>query len=276
MAKPTPAWLTALGGKPLPETIEADGQRYALAKVFKNDFFAVTARYDRVPGDGPAVGGEASVLLKVGREARMFGLPLAWVGRMLTRREVAFLKRLEGVEGVPRFMAWWGRTGLIRQFVPGHALRKGEAVADEFHSRLREVVAAMHARDVAYVDLEKCENVLVGDDGRPHLFDFQISWFVPRAWGGRTPPAMWLLRRFQRADLYHLQKLQRRTRPDQLSPEDLAASYRRPWYIKLHRLVADPLRAVRRKILGRLAPEKRHGERGRLDDHESVSSVRKA
>ncbi len=272
LSKTPPAWLKALGDRPLPERIEAEGRAYALGRVFKNDFFAVTARYDLVD---PSQGGPASVLLKIGRQARMFGLPLAWVGRMLTRREVAFLHLLEGIDGVPRYIGPWERTGLIREFVPGHALRKGEAVADDFHPRLAELVEAMHARGVAYVDLEKCENVLVGEDGRPHLFDFQISWHVPRRWGGALPPARWLLRRFQRADLYHLLKLKRRTRPDQLTAEELAASYRRPWYIRLHRLVADPLRAVRRRILGRIAPESRHGERGRVDEPGPVSSMRK-
>ena len=85
---------------------------------------------------------------------------------------------------------------------------------------------------MAYVDLEKCENVLVGDDGLPHLFDFQISWYWSRRWGGELLPLRVMRGWFQRGDRYHLIKLRRRTRPDQLSPEVLAASYRKPWYVR--------------------------------------------
>jgi hypothetical protein len=110
----------------------------------------------------------------------------------------------------------------------------------------------------------------VGDDGRPYLFDFQISWYLPRSWGGELWPARWIRRRLQDADRYHLLKITRRTRPDLLSPERLAASYRRPWYVRVHALIARPLTLARRWFLNTVDPGRKQGERGRVDDEGTV------
>jgi hypothetical protein len=208
------------------------------------------------------------VILKVHRQAPFLLIPLAWVGRLLRARECAAFEHLHDVDGVPRLIGRWGPTGLVREYVEGHPLARGERVPDDFHGRLRDLIDTVHGRGMAYVDLEKCENVLVGEDGRPWLFDFQISWYVPPRWGGE----LWLLRlirsRLQAGDRYHLVKLQRRTRPDQLTPEQLAASYRRPWYVRVHRLVTWPFTWCRRRVLDTVDPRRRVGERGRVhDDH---------
>lgn len=261
MPKRVPPSLTALGRRTLPAEIEVGGNRYVHRQTFKNDFFAVTATYE---------GRSGRVLLKVGRQAGFWGIPLVWVGRLLAAREAAALECLVDLDGVPRLIGRWGATGIVREFVEGHPLAKGERVGDDFHVRLRSLVDQIHARGMAYVDLEKCENVLVGDDGRPYLFDFQIAWYVPARWGGELWPVRRLRRWFQAGDRYHLVKLQRRTRPDQLSPEALAGSYRRPWYLRVHGLVARPFTWCRRVILNRLDPRRKDGERGRVRDEKTM------
>ena len=192
---------------------------------------------------------------------------------MLAARECAAFEKLQDVAGVPKLIERWSRTGVLREFVEGHPLSKGERVNDAFHDRLRGLVETIHNRGMAYVDLEKCENVLVGDDGLPHLFDFQICWYVPRRFGGELWPMTVLRRWFQRGDLYHLAKLQRRTRPDQMSAESLAASYRKPWYVHVHRFVTYPFTWCRRRVLDRLDPRRRVGERGRLSEDESIGAL---
>ncbi|MEK6674814.1 MAG: hypothetical protein AABZ47_04070 [Planctomycetota bacterium] len=253
------SFLKALGRKSLPHEIVVRENRYTKQCVFKNDFFAITAMYH---------GEHEKVILKVARDAGLFGIPLRWIGRLLAAREAAFLQSLSGVHGIPRFISRWGPTGVVRQFVDGHPLHRGEQVENEFHSRLKHLVEIIHARGMAYVDLEKCENVLVGDDGLPYLFDFQIAWHLPAKWGGELFPARWLRCWFQAGDRYHLLKLQRRTRPDQLSAEVIAASYRRPWYLRIHGLIARPWKWLRRAILKLLEPGHEHasGERGRMLD----------
>jgi hypothetical protein len=261
MAKEVPPSLTALGGRRLPSEITVQGCRYVHRRVFKNDFFAITALYE---------GEHGKVVLKVHRQASFLFVPLGWVGRLLAKREQAAFERLADVPGVPGLIGSWGPTGVLREYIEGHPLARGERVPDDYHARLRSIIAAMHERDMAYVDLEKCENVLVGDDGRPHLFDFQISWYVPTRWGGGLWPVKKLLQWFQAGDRYHLVKLQRRTRPDQLSPEELAASYRKPWYMRVHRFVTWPFTACRRWVLDRVDPRRRSGERGRVHDEKTI------
>ena len=147
-----------MGGKPLPERIEVNGCRYARRRVFKNDFFAITALYE---GDG------GRVILKVQRQASFLLIPLGWASRILAAKEESALKRLGDLEGIPKMFGRWGKTGIVREYVEGKPLARGERVPDDFHERLRSLIASIHERKMAYVDLEKCENVLVGDDGKP-------------------------------------------------------------------------------------------------------------
>lgn len=263
-AAPPPAFLKALGRRRPPQTLVVAGAEYQLARVFKHDFFAVTSMYE---------GENGRVVLKLNRQAALGGaIPLRWIGRILARREAALFERVRGVEGVPRFLGRWGDTGVLHEYVAGHAMHKGECVPDDFHARLRGVVDELHRRDVAYVDLEKCENVIVGDDGRPYLVDFQIAWYWPRRWGGELFPFRALRRRLQAGDRYHLVKLQRRTRPDQLTPAQREDSYRRPWPVRFYNRLTRPITLLRRSALERLDPRRGPGgsplrgesERGRL------------
>ena len=270
LLKTTPAVLKALGRRPLPDALELGGCRYVQNRVFKHDFFAATALYQ---ADPPCAGGADRVILKLQRQAPLLLIPLRWVGRILSARERAALERLAGVRGVPRFISPWGPTGLIREYIEGHTLAEVERVDDFFHPRLRELIDAVHARNMAYVDLEKPANVLVGEDGRPYLFDFQISWYWPRHWGGDLWPVRAVRRWLQNGDLYHLIKLQRRSRPDQLSQDVLAASYRKPWFVRAHNLWTRPLTRLRRRMLNWLDPRRGRGERGRISDHKLMGGA---
>jgi len=256
MPRGIPAGLRALGRRDPPARIEAGGHRYELIEVFKHDFFAATARYA-----GPA----GHVVLKIGRQADILGLPAEWIGRLLSRHEARICRLLGGLPGIPDLIGLWGRTGLVHAYVEGHPLRRGAAVPDDFFEQLERLIRSIHDREAAYVDLEKPENVLLGDDGRPHLIDFQISYHWPARWGGRTLLARWIRGILQRSDLYHVGKLHRRLRPDQLSAEQMAASYAAPLNIRLHRILMRPLTRLRRRVLARIDPRKRSGERGRVE-----------
>lgn len=249
--------LKALGREPLPETIRVGGKRHRWVRLFKHDFFAVTALYEADDGQ--------RVVLKIGRQADFLGFPCEWIGRWLASHEAWFYQRLADLDAVPRFMGNWGRCGFVHACVEGRPLRKGEPVPDDFFPRLQAQIEAVHQRKMAYVDLEKPQNVLVGDDGRPYLIDFQIAWYWPPRWGGDSWLGRLLLGRLQEADRYHLRKLQRRIRPDQLSPADLEDSYRRPWHIRLHQRITRPLTLLRRRALEYLAPERGTGERGQVN-----------
>jgi hypothetical protein len=157
-----------------------------------------------------------------------------------------------------------------RAFIPGHPLAAGERVGDRFFPAILDLLTAMHRRGIAYVDLHKRENILVGDDGQPYLIDFQISFDATH------PRLRWLPgigRVFDllcRSDLYHLAKHVKRHRPDQELP-DLGDS--RPWWIDVHRAAAAPLREFRRRLL--VAARVRSGKGRAATEHLPEDAVRR-
>lgn len=140
-------------------------------------------------------------------------------GRVLLDREERALKRLHGLEGVPRFVARPDAYHLHLSWLPGRPLctfAAGE-LEEGFLTDLRRVFAEMHARGVAHGDAHQ-RNILVNGP-RACLVDFATATFdnrgqgrfpslyrwtrqlddwslyqVERRWFGRgTPPKMFLL-----------------------------------------------------------------------------------
>jgi hypothetical protein len=246
------AWLRALGRADLPSEVEAGGEVFKHLRTFKHDFFAATGLYE-------GAGGE--VIYKVSRRGLL--------GRWLARRELAHYERVHDLDGIPRALGSVGDLGFVHEFVPGHPLQRSEHVPDEFFTQLRALIETVHTRDTAYADLEKRENILVTDDGKPALIDFQISWHWPTsrfpAFFGRA-----VLKKLQAADLYHLQKHRRRHRPDQMTEAEIAASRRLPRAIRVMRALWWPVRTLRRAGL-KLLTGKSHSPK--QDGPEFVESV---
>lgn len=237
-------WLYALPQLAMPPEIECAGRRFQHVETFKHDFFAATGLYR----DDAEL-----AVLKLGRTNRLFGLPTRWIGKFLGGRETRLYEKVHDLSGVPRLIGRVGDTGILHAFVPGHPLGRREQVSDTFFDELAELLAAIHARHIAYVDLNKRQNILMGDDGKPYLIDFQISLDLKPGGWGRFPPARWLLRRFQNADWYHVYKHKRRLRPDLLTDAERERVERLSIWIRLHRLIARPLTGLRRLLLRRLA-----------------------
>ncbi|HKQ47275.1 MAG TPA: hypothetical protein VJZ71_04295 [Phycisphaerae bacterium] len=155
----------------------------------------------------------------------------------------------QGIAGVPKFVGRWGPTGFAHEYVEGRPLSRDDAPGDRFFGQLAAILEALHHRDIAYVDLEKRENVLLGEDGRPYLIDFQISWHVPANRGGQTLFLRLIGDMLRASDRYHLYKHWRRLRPDQLSRADADRFGRPPFWIRWHRWVFRPLTLLRRQVL---------------------------
>jgi hypothetical protein len=230
--------MRALGRNDLPREFQLNGATWRHVRTVKHDFFAATGFYEDASGQ--------KVVLKVSRAADFSGIPLEWVGRWLCRREVRFYKRLAGLPNVPPVLGVVGRTGFVHAYVEGLPLSKKRPVPDGFFDELIDLLNELHRRDVAYVDTNKPENILLGRDGKPHLIDFQISWDLHRLGGWRLN--RWVLRRLQSEDLYHVRKHYRRLRPDEVSRERVPRSN----WIRLHRLVSLPFKRLRRCTFGRL------------------------
>jgi len=109
---------------------------------------------------------------------------------------------------------------------------------------------ALHARNVAYVDSNKRENILYGVDGKPWLIDFQISLESPKGEQSNFVRRWWM-RRFIRADWYHYYKHKTRLLPEVCTEDDFERAEDRGWLHSLHRRLSRPVILVRRKFLSR-------------------------
>ena len=234
--------MRALGRRELPAELTVRGRLFRLENVFKHGFLAAVGVY---------AAGEDRIVLKCHREAPFLLLPTAWAGSLMARYEAAALARVQGIPGVARLVGPHGRTGILREFVPGHLLTRGAKVADAFFPQLLELLDAIHRRGLAYVDLEKPGNVVVGGDGRPYLIDFQVAFHVPDRFLGGTTLARAVRSWLQKSDLYHARKHWRRVRPDQLTDEQVAHSRLKPWPVRLGNRLLTPVKKLRRRLMGR-------------------------
>jgi hypothetical protein len=243
--------MRALGKRGLPVSINVDGTTYRLERDVKHDFFAATGFY--LSDDG------RRVVAKFGRSEDFLGLPLRWLGNRLRDRELRMYDQLRDVSAIPSVLGTVEPCGFVLAFVEGQPLRKDARVPDGFFHELRYVIEQIHARGVAYVDMNKKANVIIGRDGKPNLVDFQISFDLRGA--GDNLLTRRILAHLQREDLYHVRKHHARFRPDELTPEQLAAAERRSLLIRLHRLIRTPWIGLRRRTwkrlreTGRLLPE---------------------
>jgi hypothetical protein len=244
--------LRALGRADLPPTFTVGNHTYSHEKTIKHDFFAATGFYKR-DSDG------RRAVLKVGRTQDYAGVPLQWLGKWLCQREVRFYIACADLPAVPAVLGRVGPTGFVHDYVPGHPLSKDRPIPDPFFDELLTLLRELHRRNIAYVDTNKPQNILQGDDGRPHLIDFQISFDLHDF--GDNPLTRFILRRLQKEDLYHTLKHKRRLRPDLLTQEERQAAEHKSWFIRLHRFLTKPYFLIRRRTFkrlrdtGQLAPE---------------------
>lgn len=173
--------------------------------------------------------------VKVRRDGGWWVLKRSRLIPHLARRERAIYARLAGIAGVPRLHPDRGANWFMHEYVPGRPLSRRVPTPPGFFEALEGLLAAVHARGVAYADLSKRSNVIVGDDGLPYLVDFQISATGP------------LARLLMREDRFHLAKL-RRGRRERTTINALHKRLLRRPYLALRRLVfekhtGEPVRA---------------------------------
>jgi len=240
--RPRPALLRALGHSDPPEEVQIEGLTWKLEEVFKHDSWAATGLYERE---------DRKVVVKFNRQESVFFFPMAWLGHWLAKREARAYERLKDVSGVPPacgVVRVKGRTwfnAFAHDYVEGHPLAQAERPGHEFFEALDDLIRIMHERGLAYLDLNKRENVIVTDKNHPLLVDFQIH-LAPPFWLAGLPPVRWIMRQFQKGDVYHLRKLQIY---HTLGP-DAVTALRIPWSSRIWRLIyVHPVQWARRRLL---------------------------
>jgi RIO-like serine/threonine protein kinase len=158
------------------------------------------------------------------RDTRDAAPVLRWIARRVAAREARALRRLEGLAGVPRLLAWDGRV-LERSHIAGCAMQEARPRDPAYFRAARRLVLALHRRGVAHNDLAKEPNWLVTEHGAPAVVDFQIAWIAPRRRG--------FFRLLAREDLRHLLKHKRTYCPERLTPIERRVLARRSWVARL-------------------------------------------
>ena len=162
--------------------------------------------------------------------------------RRAAAREARALARLEGLDGVPRLLAWDGRV-LERSYMSGRPMQVGKPADAGYYRAALRLLAALHRRGIVHNDLAKEPNWLVRDDGTPGLVDFQIAWTR-----GRRGP---LFRLLAREDLRHLLKHKRTYVPDALTRRQRAMLARPAAHSRLWRATGKRLyKLIARRIFG--------------------------
>jgi hypothetical protein len=119
--------------------------------------------------------GGAMILKDFSAKSRL----IRWFGRRQSKREQRALGRLQRIAGIPGVLGEVRPCGLLLEPMQGFAItrfrrRRPEEIAPMLES-LDRLVAAMHARGVAHLDLRKRDNILVTEAGEPSIIDFNAS-----------------------------------------------------------------------------------------------------
>jgi RIO-like serine/threonine protein kinase len=108
------------------------------------------------------------------------------IGRWFVRRELATLRRLEGIDGVPPAAVRVDAHAIAFGYIEGDTLGRvaPERQTAGYFAALEALLQAIHARGVVHLDTRGTGNVLMQPDGAPALIDFQSALdtrWMPRA-----------------------------------------------------------------------------------------------
>jgi tRNA A-37 threonylcarbamoyl transferase component Bud32 len=147
--------------------------------------------------------------------------PVRLLGRRQVAQEVRALRRLQGIPGIPHCYGEAERgAAVLMERMDGDWITRfcdaRPADAPAVFDRLERLLAAIHARGVAHIDLRKRDNILVQVDGSPCIIDFNASFcFEPATLGARL-----LFPLLRRIDDSAVLKWKSRLAPGLMSPED--------------------------------------------------------
>lgn len=199
-----------------PQTISLDGHSYEVEKILKEDFYSVNVLYRSAETSRRYV-------LKLSGFRFIFGQILQpWSG-LMNWREYQIYKNLVDIEGVPALGPRLGWNGYFHEYVEGKTLfeikKESGVVPDSLFVDLRRIIDTLHSRRIFYVDLNKLGNIIVGDDGKTYLIDYQISLPFPKSGvlAALTKPIFALL---AQDDIYHLYKHKSYFQPEKMSEEE--------------------------------------------------------
>ncbi len=115
---------------------------------------------------------------------------LRWLyGRRNLEREARILERLDSFEGAPRLIERVSRDAIAIERVPTRYKYLRKKIPRERLPRVlrafERTVVSLHELRVVHLDLRQRKNVLIPDDDRVVLIDFESARDLGRSWFGR-------------------------------------------------------------------------------------------
>lgn len=107
-------------------------------------------------------------------------LPLKIMGIIFIWWESFIYSKIQGIEGVPRFLGNPDIYTMHITFMGGenlrNTLRKPEA---HYFTKLSEILRKTHSRSIVHLDMRNRRNYGIDDEGKPYLIDFAPSLYLP-------------------------------------------------------------------------------------------------
>jgi predicted Ser/Thr protein kinase len=97
------------------------------------------------------------------------------LGRTLASHEFRILKKLDGLEGVPRAIALSGRRLSMTRFDGTPIQDYHQPLPDHTYYRLEKLLLELHRRKIVHLDLRHRRNVIVSSSGEPFIVDFESA-----------------------------------------------------------------------------------------------------
>jgi hypothetical protein len=226
-----------------PQQVILEGQLFLMEKILKDDFFSVNVLYRSTTT-------ALRYVLKLSDFRFIFGALLRPMASLMSWREYWIYQKVADLEGVPRLGPRFGNRGYFHAFAEGKTLFEVNDPAEippEFFKQLHAILNQVHARRIAYIDLNKLGNVILGNDGLPYLIDYQICLpFPTHGWLANVLNPVF--EQLAHEDLYHLYKHKRRFQPELMTEDEKAMATKSPlnwWY---DRNIGTPYRKLKRRI----------------------------
>ncbi len=170
-------------GKPDLNRVSLDGQTYMIKDVLRRNFF------------------------------------LRWtLSLWLIQQEWKIYSRLKGLKGIPQPVARIDRFAFAMEYIPGKAVGRDEMLSPSFFSELERVLLEVHSRGVVHMDLRHKGNILVSEEGKPFLIDFNSSFAFKE--GGLLRRILFPLLRW--VDYGGFLKLKERASPSSMTTDETA------------------------------------------------------
>lgn len=99
------------------------------------------------------------------------------IGRFLISREIKALVRLRDLPGIPHKALRVNAFTLCYRFTEARQVSefydRKDSLGTDYFTQLESLVAAMHEFNLVHLDMRNRENVMVTEEGKPLLLDFQ-------------------------------------------------------------------------------------------------------